>query len=116
MTGPTQRRAEDLELRAMIETIRLEQDVLRRDHSDFRIAQEQFRVEQQEFRADLKANTALTVKVNELTSELVDLFTAAKGAFKVLGWIGTGVKWVSGVAIAAGALWFVITHSGAPPK
>lgn len=112
----TQRRAEDLELRAMIESIRMEQAVLRRDHTDFRTAQEAFREEQQEFRKDLKANTAMTAKINTMTEEMVDLFSAAKGAFKVLGWIGTMVKWVSGVAVAAGALWFVITHFGAPPK
>lgn len=71
--------------------------------------------EQREFRAELRKNSELTAKINEMTEEMVDLFAAAKGAFKVLGWIGTGVKWIGGVAAALGALW-VIFKGGFPPK
>lgn len=47
--------------------------------------------------ANLKQNT-------ELTSELLSIFAACKGGFKVLGWIGTCVKWIAGLAAAVGVI------------
>jgi hypothetical protein len=74
------------------------------------------RKEQESIRAELKINTETTAKIKDLTEEMVDLFTAAKGAFKVLGWIGTLVKWIGGIAIACAGLWGLWTNSGMPPK
>lgn len=33
-----------------------------------------------------------------MTSELLDIFKAVKGGFKVLGWLGAAAKWVAGIA------------------
>lgn len=50
---------------------------------------------------DLKLNTSTTLEIR-------DLLTAAKGAFRVLGWIGVGVKWVGGLAATAVGVWSLI--------
>lgn len=79
---------------------------------------DEMRKEQAEFRAELKKNSELTGKINSMTEEMVDLFAAAKGAFKVLGWIGVAIKWTAGLAAAiAGiyAFFYTIMH-GFPPK
>ena len=59
----------------------------------------------------LKSNTKLTQEVGEDTRELLDLFRAAKGGFKVMGWLGEGLKWLGIVAAALTSIW-VAFHSG----
>ncbi len=59
----------------------------------------------------LITNTAMTESVGKDTSELLDLFRAAKGGFKVMGWLGEGLKWVGIVAAALASIW-AATHSG----
>lgn len=62
--------------------------------------------------AEIKTN-------NELTQDIRDLLAAFKGGFRVLGWLGTGAKWLGGIAGAAVALWVAwqtLTHGGVPPK
>ncbi len=47
-----------------------------------------------------------TVQKNaETAQEVLDLFTALKGGFRVLGWLGTAAKGIAGLAAAAAALW-----------
>lgn len=48
-------------------------------------------------------NTRAIKAVHDRTDEMVELFNAMKGGFKVLGWLGQGVKWAAPVigAIAA---------------
>lgn len=41
----------------------------------------------------------------KVTTEVRDYLEAFRGGFKVLGWLGTGLKWLSGVAVAVLALW-----------
>lgn len=56
-------------------------------------------------------NTAATVEAR-------DILVAAKGAFKVLGWIGVIAKWAGGIATASVAIYvafYVITHGGRLP-
>ncbi len=77
---------------------------------------EEMKADQAEFRAELKKNSELTAKINTMTEEMVDLFAAAKGAFRVLGWFGTCVKWLGGIAGAGAALWALLSHSPIPPK
>lgn len=55
----------------------------------------------------------------ELTQDIRDLLAAFKGGFKVLGWLGAGVKWAGMVAAAVLALWtafYAATHGGVHPK
>lgn len=69
--------------------------------------------------AEIKANTALTLALKTDTSELLEILNAGKGGLKVLGWIGTVVKWVGGMAATAIAIYGflqVVLHGAAPPK
>lgn len=50
------------------------------------------------------------------TADMVEMFEAGRGAFKVLGWIGTGIKWAASLAAGGVALWAIITHGNIPPK
>lgn len=59
----------------------------------------------------LASNTKLTKAAGEDTRELLALFIAAKGGFKVMGWLGEGLKWLGIVATAVAAIW-AATHSG----
>lgn len=49
-------------------------------------------------------NTKITSAISSDTSELLELFRAARGGFKVVGWLGSFLKWVIGIggAIMAG--------------
>lgn len=61
--------------------------------------------------AELTRNT-------EATTEVLDLLTAAKGAFRVLGGLGAVARWLGGIAAACVAIWgllYAITHGGRPP-
>ncbi|MDP2323516.1 MAG: hypothetical protein Q8N51_05745 [Gammaproteobacteria bacterium] len=54
----------------------------------------------------------------EATMEARDILVAAKGAFKVLGWLGVIAKWAGGIATACIAIYvafYVITHGGRLP-
>lgn len=44
-----------------------------------------------EVKTDVKA-------IKESTAEIVAMFQAGKGAFKVLGWLGSIAKWVGAIA------------------
>ena len=39
--------------------------------------------------------------------EMLDIFRSSKGAIKVIGWLGKGIRWVALTAAAIGALWAV---------
>jgi hypothetical protein len=54
-----------------------------------------------------------------VTHEVRDLLTAFKGGFKVLGWLGTGLKWVGGIALACTTIYtalYMATHGGQLPS
>lgn len=59
------------------------------------------------------------IKVNtDATMEVRDILVAAKGAFKVLSWLGVIAKWVGGLASAGVAVYlavYVLTHGGRFP-
>ncbi|WP_457321643.1 hypothetical protein [Roseateles sp. P5_E11] len=60
-------------------------------------------------------NTRATLEGNRDAREILELFQAVRGGFKVLGWLGTAAKWVAGVAAAVSALW-VLFHQVNGPK
>ena len=53
----------------------------------------------------MKGNTAATLEGNRDVRELLEIFQAVKGGFKVLGWLGTAAKWVAALVGAAGAVY-----------
>ncbi len=77
---------------------------------------EELRREQVDIRDELKKNGELTKKNNEMTQEMFDIFSAAKGAFKLLGWIGSAIKWTGIIAAAATAVWVFVKGGGPPSK
>lgn len=55
---------------------------------------------------------------SKLTQEVRDILSAAKGAFKVLGWLGIAVKWIGGITAALTTIYvagYTATHGGKPP-
>lgn len=63
-----------------------------------------------EMQEELSANTTVTTEVR-------DLLQTAKGGLKVLGWIGSFVKWAGGIAAGLAAIWALLQaalHNHAP--
>jgi hypothetical protein len=61
--------------------------------------------------AQLIANVKLTEEIHAsmlLTREIHQWVGAAKGFFRVLGWLGTAIKWLAAVTSAIAALWFLL--------
>lgn len=58
----------------------------------------------------IDTNTKLTASIGADTSELLDMFRAAKGFFKFAGWVGNAVKWTAGLAAAFAALYAFVKN------
>ena len=58
--------------------------------------------------ANLHANTAAT-------KEILEIVKMGKTFFRILGWVGKAVKWLSTLAVGISTLWYLFTH-GAPNK
>ena len=65
------------------------------------------RLELNELKVLLKENTETTQKNNDGIAEVLDIVRLAKGFFKVLGWIASGLKILAGIGgpIAAFVYW-----------
>ncbi len=61
----------------------------------------------------LEEGDARMKRIEESIAEILDIIQAAKGFFKVLGLVGTLVKWLAGLGTAAILLYNIIFH---PPK
>jgi len=66
------------------------------------------------FEENLRINTEITSEMHKDTGELLEIFKAMKGGMKVLGWLGSGLKWAVGVGVALASLWAI--YSGNPPR
>ena len=56
---------------------------------------------------------------NEMTGEIHAMFSAGKSGLKVLGWLGSIVKWIGMIAAAALAIYtaaYAVLHGGVTPK
>lgn len=61
----------------------------------------------------LEEGDARMKRIEESIAEILDIIQTAKGFFKVLGLIGTTVKWLAGLGTAAVVFYNIIFH---PPK
>lgn len=61
----------------------------------------------------LEEGDARMKRIEESIAEILDIIQTAKGFFKVLGLVGTLVKWLAGLGTAAILLYNIIFH---PPK
>lgn len=59
----------------------------------------------QAIEVQLAENTRLTVANAETTQLIKELLDGAKAGFRVLGTLGTGIRWVGGVTGGATAVW-----------
>lgn len=67
--------------------------------------------------AKLDANNTATLNVEAATKELVAFFTAMKGAFKVLNWIGSLARPVGAIVLMCTSFWgaWALWKTGVPP-
>ena len=56
-----------------------------------------------EIRKELAENTSIT-------RELRDILVTVKSGARMFGWIGSAIKWISGVVAAGVALWAAFGH------
>jgi len=61
----------------------------------------------------LEEGDARMQRIEESITEILDIIQTAKGFFKVLGLIGTSVKWLAGLGTAAVVFYNILFH---PPK
>lgn len=61
----------------------------------------------------LEEGDARMKRIEESIAEILDIIQTAKGFFKVLGLVGTTVKWLAGIGTAAVVFYNIIFH---PPK
>jgi hypothetical protein len=69
-----------------------------------------------ELTAKLEENTKITQRIDAGVGEILSIFAALKGFVTVGGWLGTAIKWVAGVLIAAGIIWLVLKTGDLPRK
>jgi hypothetical protein len=66
--------------------------------------------------ASVAENTRITQGIKADTAEFLEVFTAVRGGLKVLGWLGSVLKWGAGVGAALIGLYYAIKGgSGAGP-
>lgn len=53
----------------------------------------------------LDANSAATEEVRAATEEVRDIVVMGKSFFKVLGHVGSGIKWIASVGAACAGIW-----------
>ncbi len=87
-----------------VEHVKMEDAIYARNEAD-----------QKELRRTLQETTEALDALTESISDMMVAWNIAQGAWRFTGWLGSVVKWVAGVAIAAGTIIYVIKH-GAPPK
>lgn len=77
-----------------------------REQTHARLCEIETRLSDGDVRMD-RIETALQTNT-DATLEMRDILQAAKGAFKVLGWLGIAAKWIGGFAAAAVAIWQLV--------
>jgi hypothetical protein len=63
-------------------------------------------------------NTAATLEGNRDAREMLGIFQAVKGGFRVLGWLATAVRWAGYIAAGAAAIYgaWQLLHGVHTPK
>ena len=56
----------------------------------------------------LDHHVATSTETNATVIEVLDILHAARGFFKILGYIATAIKWTAGLAAPVLGLWYVI--------
>ena len=67
-----------------------------------RVADHQVENEKTRERMEQKLDTN-----TELTQQLLSIIQAGKGFFRVMGWVVEAAKWIAGVVVAFGSVWYL---------
>jgi len=59
--------------------------------------------------SDVRSNTDITAAMKADTQDVLDILNAVKGGLKVLGWLGTAMKWIATVGGAVATVWGLVT-------
>ena len=73
---------------------------------------------QDDLAKQLEFNTKITEAVRQNTADIVEVWKAAHGGLKVLGWMGAIARWVTiiaGCVAAVGGAYYALTHWGIGP-
>lgn len=57
----------------------------------------------------IDANTEKLESIDKNTSKFLEVFNAMEGGFKVLGWLGAGLKWITATITAFSLFWKMVT-------
>lgn len=71
-----------------------------------------FEIRLDEMTTSIEANAKAVQEIKDSTRELLDILNACKSGLRVLGWVGTVVKFFGGIAAALAAIYglFQIWH------
>lgn len=56
----------------------------------------------------LDKHMATSTETNATVTEVLSIIQAAKGFFRVAGWVFEAMKWTAGVVVALGSVWYMI--------
>ena len=77
------------------------------DYAALAAGHEQLKAKVDGIHEELRANS-------EVTNEIRDILSAARTGFKVVGWLGTFVKWAAGIGAAVTSLLVAWNHLHKP--
>lgn len=75
------------------------------------VGQTNLEVGQASMQTELAVNTRMTTGLQQDVAEVLDILDTAKSGFKVLGVMGTVIKWTASLLAAVGAVWAAF-HGG----
>lgn len=96
---------EQLQLLADVKQLAAQITDLREDFEERREVIHTVRNQMTTINGKLKANSELCAKIGGDTAELLEILKACKAGLRFIGAIGSGLKWIAGVAAAVAALW-----------
>ena len=118
MTPDERRDAQVRVLEALGEHLSLQMADLAIGQQEAAKRQEEAIKHRQEFAERMKGIEDTVAATQAITHEVRDLLDAFRGGFKVLGWLGMGLKWLGGIATACVAVYtigYMLTHGGQLP-
>jgi len=60
----------------------------------------------------INANSSAMTQNSSDTAEILQIMKDTKTAFRLIGQLGTAIKWVSGIVLAIGSVWFLFKDHG----
>ena len=83
--------------------------------TDLKTTQADMMLAHKRFEEKLDANTATTEQAARDNAEILDILTLGKNFFRLAGYLGTFIKWGSGIATALFAVYHIWVNGKPPP-